>query len=143
MATKSSRRTYTLPAGLKTVAISAENHKSTGHSKWHQGERNTKVEKENKVAKAHVQAKASGRDKSSTGEAKESDEDPDFVTPKVYVQYLKNFFLFRDSEASEDSITFQLSDVNFSGERISFTFRDDEEGDEGDKGGNDNSTQIG
>ncbi|RBR18864.1 hypothetical protein FVER53590_29070 [Fusarium verticillioides] len=88
-------------------------------------------------------AKASGRDKSSTGEAKESDEDPDFVTPEVYVQYLKYFFVFRDSEASEDSITFQLSDVNVSGERISFTFREDEEGDEGDKGGNDNSTQLG
>ncbi|KAG9499198.1 hypothetical protein J7337_010017 [Fusarium musae] len=105
MATKSSRRTYTLPAGLKTVAISvksqAENHKSTGHSKWHQGERNTKVEKENKVAKAHVQAKASGRDKSSTGEAKESDEDPDFVTPEVYVQYLENFFLFRGNREAD------------------------------------------
>ncbi|KAF5968711.1 hypothetical protein FCOIX_11262 [Fusarium coicis] len=130
-------------ATTSNILYKAENHESTGHSKWHQGERNTKVEKGNKVAKAHARTKASGRDKSPTGEAKESDEDPDFVTPEVYVQYLKNSFLFRDSEASEDSITFQLSDVNVSGERIAFTSREDEEGDEGDKGGNDNSTQLG
>jgi hypothetical protein len=53
------------------------------------------------VAKAHVQAKASGRDKSPTSESKESDEDPDFVTPEVYVQYLKNSFLFRGNREAD------------------------------------------
>ncbi|KAG5772100.1 hypothetical protein H9Q72_001596 [Fusarium xylarioides] len=49
--------------------------KSTVQNKWHKGERNLKVARENRVAKAHAQAKASGSDGSSTGEAKESDED--------------------------------------------------------------------
>ncbi|KAF4433485.1 hypothetical protein FACUT_8126 [Fusarium acutatum] len=48
--------------------------KSTVNNKWHKGARNLKVVKENQVAKAHAQAKASGRDGSSTGETKEGDE---------------------------------------------------------------------
>ncbi|KAF5676885.1 hypothetical protein FDENT_9399 [Fusarium denticulatum] len=82
-------------ATISNILYKAENDKSTVHNKLHQCAGNIKVIKENKVAKAHAQAKASGGDKSSTGEAKESDEDPDFVTPEVYVQYLKDSSLFR------------------------------------------------
>ncbi|KAF5613556.1 uncharacterized protein FSUBG_765 [Fusarium subglutinans] len=117
------------------AATAAENDKSIVINKWHNGAHNLKVAKENQEAKACAQAKASDNSISSGDKANESDEDPWLFrgNPEKQKQKQKQTKLSDPGSDFEDSIMFQPSATNVSGDWTAFRFGEDEEVDEGDK----------